>query len=70
MTFLWKAAGSPDPLAGISFDDVAPGSYYEQAVSWAAENGITSGTGAAAFSPGKSCTRGEIVTFLYNAKDL
>ncbi|ANU52911.1 S-layer homology domain-containing protein [Acutalibacter muris] len=65
VTFIWRAAGSPNSATGNSFKDVAAGSYYEKAVNWAVANGITSGTSKTAFSPGKTCTRGQIVTFLY-----
>ena len=66
VTFLYRAAGSP--LAGNSaFDDVAANAYYAKAVAWAAENGITSGTGSGKFSPGADCTRSQIVTLLYRA---
>ena len=66
VTFLWRSAGQPaaDRPYG-DFDDVEQGAYYEAAVSWAAENDITSGTGEGIFSPSVSCTRGQIVTFLY-----
>lgn len=67
VTFLHRAAGSP--LAGSSaFDDVAANAYYAKAVAWAAENGITSGTGSGKFSPDAACTRAQIVTFLYRAQ--
>lgn len=66
VTFLWRAAGSPEPegtAAGMT--DVAAGSYYEKAVAWAIENGITTGTTSSTFSPGSGCTRAQIVTFLW-----
>ena len=68
VTFLWRAAGSPEPkgtAAGMT--DVVSGSYYEKAVAWAIENGITTGTTATTFSPDATCTRGQSVTFLYRA---
>ena len=66
VTFLWRAAGSPDPTTTeCKFTDVKAGAYYEKAVLWAAETGVTSGTSATTFSPDKVCTRAEIVTFLY-----
>lgn len=67
VTFLWRAAGSPAPQTGATnpFLDVQPGSYCYDAVRWAMEQGITSGTSATAFSPDTACTRGQIVTFLY-----
>ena len=68
VTFLWRAAGSPAPKnTGTAFGDVKPGSFYEQAVAWAVENGITSGTGDGMFSPDATCTRAQSVTFLYRA---
>ena len=65
VTFLWRAAGSPEPKRTGSFSDVSEGSYYAKAVAWAAANGITGGTGEGRFSPDAACTRGEIVTLLY-----
>lgn len=68
VTFLWRAAGSPEPkgtAAGMT--DVVSGSYYEKAVAWAIENGITTGTTTSTFSPDATCTRGQSVTFLYRA---
>ena len=65
VTFLWRAAGCPEPQSTGSFSDVSEGSYYAKAVAWAAANGITGGTGEGRFSPDAACTRGEIVTLLY-----
>ena len=65
VTFLYRAAGSPAAASGSSFSDVSGNAYYADAVSWAVEKGITSGTAAAAFSPDADCTRAQIVTFLY-----
>ena len=65
VTFLYRAAGSPAAAPGSSFSDVRGDAYYADAVSWAVEKGITSGTAAAAFSPDADCTRAQIVTFLY-----
>ena len=65
VTFLYRAAGSPAAASGSSFADVRSDAYYADAVSWAVEKGITSGTAAAAFSPDADCTRAQIVTFLY-----
>ena len=68
VTFLWRAAGSPAPKTKVmSFTDVPSGSYYETAVLWAMEQGITKGTSDTAFSPNASCTRAQIVTFLWRA---
>lgn len=67
VTYLWKLAGSP-AAAGSDFSDVSADASYAQAVAWAVSEGITTGTGdGTAFSPDKTCTRGEIVTFLYRA---
>ena len=68
VTFLWRAAGSPEPKAMSSFTDVSADSYYAKAVAWAVENGITVGTSATTFSPDADCTRAQIVTFLYRSE--
>lgn len=65
--YMWKAAGSPAPAGKADFDDVPANADYAQAVAWAVENEITSGTGGGNFSPAATCTRGQIVTFLYRA---
>ena len=68
VTFLWRAAGSPEPKGNsASMTDVVPGSYYEKAVAWAIENGVTNGTGDGKFSPDATCTRAQAVTFLARA---
>ncbi len=67
VTFLWRAAGSPEPTALSTFTDVAADAYYAKAVAWAVENGVTNGTSATTFSPDDSCTRGQAVTFLWRA---
>ena len=67
VTFLWRAAGCPEPKTGSSFSDVPVGSYYAKAVAWAVERGITTGTGDGRFSPDAGCTRAQAVTFLYRA---
>ena len=67
VTFLWRAAGSPEPKGTSSFTDISSGSYYAKAVAWAVENGITEGTGNGQFSPDKVCTRAQAVTFLFRA---
>ncbi|MDE7245252.1 MAG: S-layer homology domain-containing protein, partial [Oscillospiraceae bacterium] len=64
--FLWRASGSP-AAADTSFTDVPAGADYAQAVAWAAENGVASGTAAGTFSPDAVCTRGQTVTFLHRA---
>ncbi|MBE6992799.1 MAG: S-layer homology domain-containing protein [Ruminococcaceae bacterium] len=69
VTFLWRAAGSPEPETDVMpFVDVAAGSYYYDAVLWAVENGITKGTSDTTFSPDADCTRAQIVTFLWRAQ--
>lgn len=69
VTFLWRAAGCPEPSGGGSlFTDVSPDAYYSEAVRWAVENGVTAGTGdGTTFSPDKPCTRKETMTFLWSA---
>ena len=68
VTFLWRADGSPKPENSCNpFTDVKAGSYYYDAVLWAVEQGITSGTTPTTFSPDATCTRGQIVTFLYHS---
>ena len=68
VTFLWRAAGSPEPKGAASgMNDVVSGSYYEKAVAWAIENGITTGTTTSTFSPDATCTRAQAVTFLARA---
>lgn len=67
VTFLWRAAGSPEPTALSTFTDVASDAYYAKAVAWAVENGVTTGTGDNRFSPDDPCTRGQAVTFLWRA---
>ena len=69
VTFLWRAAGSPAPKAAtMPYTDVPAGSYYRDAVLWAVENGITKGTSETTFSPDATCTRAQIVTFLWRAE--
>ena len=67
VTFLWRAAGSPEPKSMSSFSDVPEDSYYAKAVAWAVENGITVGTSATTFRPDATCTRAQGVTFLFRA---
>lgn len=67
VTFLWRAAGSPEPKSMSSFSDVSADSYYAKAVAWAVENGITTGTGDGKFSPDATCTRAQSVTFPFRA---
>lgn len=67
VTFLWRSNGRPAG-SGSSFSDVKSGQFYTEAVKWATGRNITSGTSATTFSPGQSCTRGQIVTFLYRDK--
>ena len=68
-TFLWRAAGSPKPeTRTMPFTDVPAGSYYYDAVLWAVENGITKGTSNTTFSPNMTCTRAQIVAFLWRSE--
>ena len=70
VTFLWRAAGRPEPKnRTMPFTDVPADSYYYNAVLWAVENGITKGTGDTTFSPDMTCTRAQIVTFLWRSED-
>ena len=69
VTFLWRAAGCPSPQSReLPFKDVAKGSYYETAVLWAVETGITQGTSTTTFSPEETCSRAQIVTFLWRSQ--
>ena len=65
VTFLWRMAGEPEATSAAAFEDVKAEDYYAEAVAWAAENGITTGTSETKFSPDAKCTRAQIVTFLY-----
>ena len=65
VTFLWRAAGSPEPKTASSFTDVPASAYYAKAVAWAVENGITNGMTETTFAPNATCTRGQSVTFLH-----
>ena len=67
VTMLWRAMGQPAAASGASFADVPADSYYAQAVAWAVENGITAGVGGGRFDPNSTCTRAQIVTFLYRS---
>ena len=69
VTFLWRAAGSPEPKNMSSFSDVPADSYYAKAVAWAVENDITTGTGDGKFSPDAICTRAQAVTFLFRVSE-
>ena len=68
VTFMYRAEGEPAVGGNVGFVDVAPGSYCYEAVKWAVANGITKGTDATHFSPNATCTRGQVVTFLYRAQ--
>ena len=69
VTFLWRAAGSPAPKSAVNpFTDVKAGAYYYDAVLWAVENGITKGTTDTTFSPNATCSRAQIVTFLWRSQ--
>lgn len=67
ITFLWRAAGSPEPKGAANMTDVPQDAYYAKAVAWAMENGITSGTGVDRFSPHAACTRAQGMTFLFRS---
>ena len=68
VTFLWNAAGQPEPgISSHPFTDVKEGAYYYKAMLWALENDITAGTSATTFGPNAQCTRGQVVRFLWNA---
>lgn len=67
VTFLWRAAGSPEPKGMSGFVDVSADAYYAKAVAWAVEEGIVSGTSATTFNPDAVCTRAQSVAFLYRA---
>ena len=70
VTFLWRAAGCPEPrFSKNPFKDVKSTDYYYKAVLWAVENAVTAGTSADRFSPNAPCTRAQVVTFLYRALD-
>ena len=69
VTFLWRAAGSPEPTAAGGFTDVPADAYYAKAVAWAVENGITTGVAEGLFAPDATCTRAQSVTFLFRALD-
>ena len=69
VTFLWRAAGSPKPeTRAMPFTDIPVGSYYYDAVLWAVENGIAKGTSDTTFSPNMTCSRAQIVTFLWRSE--
>ena len=69
VTFLWRTAGSPEPeTRAMPFTDVPVGSYYYDAVLWAVENGITKGTSDTTFSPNMTCSRAQIVAFLWRSE--
>ena len=68
VTFLWRTMGRPEPAAsGTAFTDVPDTAYYFMPVLWAVENGVTNGLDASHFGPDATCTRGQVVTFLYRA---
>ena len=67
VTMLWRAMGQPAAASGASFADVPADSYYAQAVAWAVAHGITTGVGNGRFDPNSTCTRAQIVTFLYRS---
>ncbi len=67
VTFLWRAAGSPEPKSLTSLSDVSGDAYYAKAVAWAVENGITNGTADGRFAPDAPCTRAQSIAFLFRA---
>ena len=68
VTFLWRFKGEPAPASTQTpFTDMNPNGYYMKAVAWAVENGITKGLSDTTFGPDATCTRGQVVTFLYRA---
>ncbi len=67
VAYMWRVAGNPESKAELAFTDVDKEADYAGAVAWAVENGVTSGTSETTFSPANTCTRGQIVTFLYRA---
>ncbi len=68
VTFLWRFKGSPPPMKEqTDFTDVNPKAFYAKAVAWAVENKVTNGMTKTTFAPNATCTRGQIVTFLYRA---
>ena len=68
VTFLHRAGNSPSASTISSFSDVPSDAFYYNAVNWAVEKGITNGTGNGRFSPNDTCTRAQVVTFLYRAQ--
>ena len=64
VTMLWRAEGQPAPATAATFTDVSADSYYAGAVSWAVENGVTTGVGGGRFDPTATCTRAQIAAFL------
>ena len=69
VTFLWRCEDEPESSATKPFKDIIAGQYYEKAVAWAAENSITAGISPSEFAPNNSCTRGQVVTFLFRYED-
>jgi hypothetical protein len=67
--YIWCAAGKPSCKTPLKFTDTKDSSYekYYEAIAWAVEQGITNGTSDTTFSPGSTCTRAQIVTFLWRA---
>ena len=67
VTFLYRLAGSPSMSGSVSFADVPAGDWFASAAVWAVQEGITTGTTSSTFTPGRDCSRGEILTFLFRA---
>lgn len=70
VTFLWRSIGSPKASTKVNFTDVRESDYSYEAVQWAVENGVTNGMGENTFCPKDPCTRAQVVTFLYRARDI
>ena len=70
VTFLWRAAGSPEPQSQTNpFTDIKPKDYYYKAVLWAVEQGITTGMSPTTFAPNSICNRAQVATFLWRSAD-
>lgn len=69
VTFIWRAAGKPTPVKNITFPDVKQGQFYYTPVQWAAENNITNGSDGGLFDHNGTCTRNQVMTFMYRARD-
>ena len=68
VTFLWRAAGCPEAAKPADFTDVKAEAFYAKAVAWAVEKGVTNGMTPTTFAPNDTCTRAQVVTFLYRSR--